>query len=325
MLTGSDFVKTIEGKRGSERAELVYKALAAGNVPLSMVRASWPPITIKREINNVEHSLTVFVTPRPLEVGTDDDPYSAPLPEDYAQKAADLFGAIIPSRLIIDDIWRAAGIRLPIDPPPGFKIPGDDMRDTLVFKAHSDIIKKGIGNKRSVIMMGGKKVVTIGPNLDGTKLAIYSTPFSGTGALRPAPAKDGRMLYQPYPGPHSVEWDDYAQGVWLVARYAILDGKPVDLISLFANPKLYVLVSDYQGFEGSGPFVPRFPNKQSSASVMKPKIGGISKISYPPKAEPEPLPDIAASLSSTRAGTSGTLLVLGGGLLLAALMLKRPS
>jgi hypothetical protein len=262
--SGTEIANSLLGKSGTEREALAWAALASDEVPSYLLdKNKWAQIVATgTDAKGASRTLSYRVASRPVEVGTDEDPFLMPLWPTTADRYANRRGAILASQKIIDDRWNFAILKLPISPPPGFTIPGPDMEDVRSWIAHNKILQAQLAGSQA-LMSGGMKAVVSGPGLDGSKVAIYSTPFSGSGYLRPSAYPPA---YQGYSTIHSASYGpDYSHGTWLVDRQgAQVDGEPVeDLMQLFVDPVLYTLVSD------QGMFTPEFPNAGSGASLGK--------------------------------------------------------
>jgi hypothetical protein len=291
-MLGSEFAKTILGKSGAEREALIYSAVANGHMPSWIREAEWKTILLTETIGGLPHTLKLWVLPDYFSIGTDADFLRVPMWPATAQKIATYLKSILPTRKIVDAIYNAADFRTSIGPPKGLDYA--KMASTEAFIASNAEINTRIAGKSGLIA-GGKKDLVIGPNLDGSHVAIYSTPFSGAGPVRPSDiiASDGvhHAQYQTYPSPHSADFSDYSHGLRLVFGKGELDGKIVNLSDVF-DSNLYPLVSD-QG----GPFLPHFPNVTGS------KIGFPPKDFLPPvKPPPDEPPPVVAKASDNRAG-----------------------
>jgi hypothetical protein len=264
----------IKNKQLPARTNFINDPNAPGSA--TSTQASWRKLTTtQKDANGANRKLTLYVLPRYFEIGSDDDPLFIPMWPATMQKVADLYYAVFPSRKIVDIIWQNADTQLPIGPPPGFTIPGPDMEKTPSWMAYNKILQtqmKGLG--QNILMAGGKKDVVSGPGLDGSKVAIYSTPFGGSGhPLRDLgewvdnPWQPGTKmqlpLHQPYSTIHASSYSDYSHGIRLVSKVAMVDDIVYpDVTEIFLDPVLNPLVSD------QGIFVPRFPNV-SPGSVAK--------------------------------------------------------
>lgn len=180
--------------------------------------------------------LTFYVKPDYFSIGTDSDFRRVAMTPMTAQQIADEHHAILPTRKIVNLIYDASD-KLPSRTIP----PGKDMESSARFAQHDALIGKlPVGQLHA----GHKKDVVVGPNLDGSRVAIYG--------WQPDPKV---FPHQPYSTIHSSSYVDYSHGVRLVSRKALLDGREIDLLEAFADPKLVPLVSD------QGSFVPYFPSK----------------------------------------------------------------
>jgi hypothetical protein len=294
MRTGTEIGQPLIGKAGAEREALIWAAIVKKEFP--SYTGAWEEIRIRDvDAKGVPHDLILRVAPRYFELGTDSDPIFMPMWPETAQRLANTFNATLPSEKIVDLIWNNTEVRLPIGPPPGFKIPGPAMEETPSWIAHSQIVGKMLSNYRFGVMSGGYKDVVVGPGLDGSRVAIYSTPFSGTGDLRPYapelvddPWNPGKKFHpprhQPYSTIHAAKYSDYSHGIRLISRNANLDGREVDLASIFLDPVLSVLVSD------QGNFYPSFPNI-GTARKMAATYGVTQDFSEPGPAPSGPIAD----------------------------------
>lgn len=147
-----------------------------------------------------------------------------------AQRVADRFGAMLPTRTIVDAIWRAAPVK--IEPHPMSPRPGASRSSMTLAREHDAIINQRIGG-RSGLTAGGMKDQVVGPELtrNPRSLVLY-----GWHRL------DGTVI-QPANASHSRSYFDYASGTRLVKRTAYVNGRAVPIESIFADPALAPLVS----------------------------------------------------------------------------------
>jgi hypothetical protein len=283
--SGTEISNSLLDKSGAEREALVWAALVNEEIPSYLAdKSKWPEIVVSgTDTLGNPHTLVIRAAPRPVETGTDEDAFLHPMQPETADRYARKRNSILASQKLIDDIWNFAILKLPISPPPGFKIPGPDMVDPRSWIAHNKIIQSSLAGSQA-LMAGGVKLVVSGPGLDGTRVAIYSSPFSGSGSPRPSgyPPR-----YQGYSTIHWVSHVDWAHGTRLIDRQARLNGNPVDLMSIFVDPVLHTLVSD------QGMFTPEFPNMSGSGTSK------FSVASEPDKSAPIADPPHAYSVTKT--------------------------
>jgi hypothetical protein len=142
------------------------------------------------------------------------------------------------------------------------------------------------------LTIGYKKSIVVGPNLDGSKVAIYG----GAGGTADPPWN----VIQPYSTIHTSDYSDYSHGIVLVSRKAELDGEPVDLrLDVFGSkdPAIYGLVSD------QGRFDPIFPNAGPKSRAMF--SGSSSAPASFTRDMKSPTPPTGAAKSSMAAAGAG--------------------
>lgn len=216
-----------------QRDDLIYAQVASGNVP-DFMRLLCPV--------EVSPGTTVYVAPDYLCVGSDDDFVHVPLNPMTFQRVCDAFGAVIPTRKMVDATWKAATAKLQPMPmgPPQYQY-DNTMQDTSRFAVHSrwcqDSFKKG-GHKLGELTAGHKKDVVVCRSVQDPaekKVAIY-----GWHKL------DGRPIQGPQiqDSAHEITYRDYSHGERLVAAYAVQDGATVLVASVLKDPLRAGCLSD---------------------------------------------------------------------------------
>lgn len=226
--TGSAFYKTVFAVGWVEREELAKKEILAGNVP-AFLRSF---VAVNTSITTAEGrriDAVYFVLPDYLSIGTDDDFARIPLTPMAAQVIADSLRCFLPTRKMVDDIYRAAAVKL--EPVPMYA-----LRDSAVTMFHHNLIVEGQRRLRPGLIAGIKKdVVITGKILRDPKpdrVAIY-------GWHKP----DGRPIQPLYTG-HVNWYVDYSHGVRLVSRTIHVNGKPMDYIDVLKDSTLKKLLCD---------------------------------------------------------------------------------
>lgn len=273
-ITGSSFAQKIltGGVGGGPMTPAQYEAAlvaaidAGGLAPFAF---KYVPVTITQKLTDKKpHTLVIGVAPHKLAIGTADDWFLAPASPWTYQYVADKNAAILPSRKLTADIFRAAlamGVAIephpyPLKDPSTGKDDGGLYNESVPRFVESDryihdqlnkfTLPAGAASIVNVLTDGEKKDVVVAPNLDGSHVAIY-------GWYRLTDKQPWQNGY----GPHEGTYKDYSHGGRMIARAAALDGKIVDLVdNVFLDPFYAPLVSD------SGPFRPHFPNAGSMAA-----------------------------------------------------------
>jgi hypothetical protein len=170
-----------------------------------------------------------------LAVGSDDDFVRMPMTPQTAQRVADAFDCVLPTRKIVDAIDAQAEVRLA--PHPLTR----DRESIATFLEHHQIIEKlRAGKSLGLLITGIKKDIVLSPRIfeRPQRLAIY-----GWRQL------DGKPI-QPLTIVHWNRYVDYSHGARLVRNAIKIDGQQEKISNLLADPNRCHLVSD------EGPMMP---------------------------------------------------------------------
>ena len=245
---GSTIMKDIVATAAREK--IILDAIDDGEVPSWMW--SWRPVRVSATVDGKPYVLEYRVTPDYVSLGDDEDYFRAPMTPATAQQIADDHDAILPSTRMVNEIYANASARL--QPSSIFPNTGSVSE----YAKHEIAVQRQmatLGVKGGTFLAGHKKDIVNGPGLNGSRVAIYGW-HDESGQLTNGKAN---QPIQPYSTVHDSQYTDYAHGVRLVKKKALLNGTPVDLSEIFNDPKLSVLVST------QGPFEPRFPNVGGAA------------------------------------------------------------
>ncbi len=172
------------------REELLYREVARGNVP-GWLR-QFQPVEIRHEIEGQTRTLTFWVTPDYLAVGSDDDHFYTPVSGRTAQRLAELTGTSLPTPAMVDAIWAAARVRLiPIRIPPD-----ENMTTVRVFRRHDRLVqaqRRQHGGTAGTFLAGHKLdlVLLSAAPPDHTALGVYGWHHrDGTPIQPPHPIED---------------------------------------------------------------------------------------------------------------------------------------
>lgn len=238
-VTGSQFVSSLEKDgvgHGPEREERILKEVLSGNMPDFMRIVRPVPIGNAR----------IYVLPDYLCVGSDEDYVYVPINPMTFQAVCDAFGAVMPTRKMVDAIWKAATVKVPPRPmgPPRYDY-GADMLSTPRFATHSEWCRSSIqeamkksGSRPGELTAGHKKDVIICRSVQAPankKVAIYGwhqlngKPIQGPGIQDKA---------------HEITYGDYAHGERLVSLLCEVDGQRRDTVEILKSPLLAKILSD---------------------------------------------------------------------------------
>ncbi|MGB2958923.1 MAG: hypothetical protein WBD30_08540 [Bacteroidota bacterium] len=236
--TGSAFAASVMTLPRETREEQILVQISMGNVPHHT--RNLVPLTLTETIDSVEQTITYYVLPDYLSIGSDDDHVLIPMTPLLAQAIADTAGCILPTRKMVNDIYHASPLKLRPQPIP----PSAAMVTVPVFIQHNDSIRcqrrTDFANVPPGTMVAGHKKDVIISNAMYTNLKpSVPRPVVIFGWHR----LDGVPIQPLYNG-HVESYADYSHGIRLVQKSAVLNGLPVDLNDVLTDPVFCKLVSD---------------------------------------------------------------------------------
>jgi hypothetical protein len=229
---GKDFLVGVKDIEKADRDKKILEQVLSGNFPDFLRR--FVPVTVSMTIDGAVHTATYEVMPDVLAIGPDADYCRIPMMPQTAQVIADAFGCSLPTRKMSDDIYAAAHVKLAPHPftPIRYKIEAP----TTFFQSNRAIDEARVEAKAPLgAFLGGikKDVVISNALLDAPgKVAIY-----GWHQL------DGKPIQPLYVG-HVNTWVDYSHGIRLVKKLMQVDGRPMLIGDVLADPVLCQLLSD---------------------------------------------------------------------------------
>ncbi len=231
-LTGSQFMDATRGLSRAAREVRIREELLAGNVPDFLRRLC--PIGAGSGLSGAVGGaarLVVQVLPDYLALGTDADFVRIPMGGPTAQAVADAWGYRLPTRKLVNLIYRQATVKLtPIPLPPTSQMMSNEWIET--HQARVEAQRRGqplgaltAGHKKDVVSTG---LLRSRPG----KVAIYGwhqadgSPIQGLSTV------------------HEATYSDYSHGVRLVHPDCTLDGAPARLVDVLSHLVDSALVSD---------------------------------------------------------------------------------
>jgi hypothetical protein len=238
---GRQIIKDLLYAEPEERERVIAHEILQGNVPDSW-RDFVDVVVDAEDAGGSKHRVKLRVSPDYLSVGSDQDFVRVPLTPYLAQLIADVTGCILPTRRLVDEIDRAAAVKLQ-------PIPLSLARESLAtFLKHHELIQEGIKINDSVPFISGiKKDVIISRRLSERpdRVAIYGWHQS-----------NGEPIQQPTTV-HSARYVDYSHGVRLVDQWCDVDGTPMRVREVLRDENLHPLLSDGGAFEETAYLRPR--------------------------------------------------------------------
>lgn len=235
-LTGNDFYHQAFAMNWKERDSFVVKEILTGNLPSFLKKFERIKVSITDSITGKSIHAEYFVSPDYLSIGTDDDWARINITPLAAQRIADSFDCFLPTRKMVDDIYKTAKIKL--EPVPMYA-----FRDSTPTMWQHHLIIEGQRKGRKGLIAGIQKDVVISGKISRDpkpdRVAIY-----GWHKL------DGNPIQPLYTG-HIYRWVDYSQGIRLVYRKIRVGPKGLlrrkkwmDYTDVLSDPVLKNLICD---------------------------------------------------------------------------------
>lgn len=227
-MTGTAFYKKVIPLSREERETIAVQEVLSGNIPAFLNHFVRIETAVTDSLGNA-HKAVYFVSPDYLSVGNNADFARIPLTPMTAQKIADGLNCFLPTRKMVNDIYRQALVR----PEP---IPLFQYRDSALMFWYHHLMIEGQRQQRRGLIAGIKKDVVISGKIsrDGRphRVAIY-------GWHKP----DGQPIQPLYTG-HVEGYVDYSHGIRLVYRRMKVDGKWMDYEEVLRSALLKGLICD---------------------------------------------------------------------------------
>ncbi len=225
MTKASEFVRELKVTAARHREAAISIAARAGDF------MKWPMLDVA--IGHASSAASIRVASDYFAIGEPGDLLRMPLSPVTAQAIADHFGWMLPTRRIVDTIWRKAAIRL--EPHP---IAADDAMTTLPrFVEHDRIVCDALDTRfpgwSGRLIAGHKKDVVLSNRLDAEHVAIYGWH-----------RVDGRPIQNLNVTSHDASYCDYSHGIRFIDRRMTLGGETKELARVAADEELCDLLSD---------------------------------------------------------------------------------
>ena len=236
-MTGTEFSATIRDSSLSlsAREKIIYREIRTGNIPNFYRKLT----EIKDTIFNGEniHTISYYVSPDFLAIGSDEDYFYCPMRPQLAQKVANLLKCSLPTRKISNCIYQNAEVKMSPQPIP----PSKEMITVPVFEKHNLLV--GTQRKVSVqehplgsLVAGNKKDVVVSNKIFNQKGQLRVVIY---GWHKP----DGNAIQPLYNG-HSTLHVDYSHGIRMIQNKVWIDGKKTTIQKVLASQPFHSLLSD---------------------------------------------------------------------------------
>lgn len=227
-VTGSQFIADNINLNGSAREANILNEFLTGNIP-DFLR-DFCPVNVTMS----DASITYLVSSDYLSIGSDDDYVRVPMNPLTAQEIADKYDCSLPTKKMVDDIWRQSDKKL--NPLPWGPPYDSSMMSTERIKIHNSRIQSQLLNKNGLISGHKKDVVLtnrLHPNNPAKRVAIYGWIQS-----------DGKPIQGLNPLSHEDTYADYSHGIRLIFNDVMVNGNLMRIQDVFKDTKLSALISN---------------------------------------------------------------------------------
>lgn len=234
-VSGPAFMQMISDMSFAEREELIYKEISRGNIP-NFLRQLVEIESSFKDAEGNSHTVKYKVMTDYLSIGSDEDFCRIPIGPKPAQKIADLFGASLPTKKLVDDIYKNAEVRLE---PQFYKPSGNQNEKIEQFVIHNNDIEQqriSVGGGQGELIAGIKKDVVISNKIFDPARPNHVVIY-GWHKL------DGSPI-QPLTNIHINSYVDYSHGVRLIRDKILINKKEYSIEDVLKDPVLFKLLSD---------------------------------------------------------------------------------
>jgi hypothetical protein len=226
-ITGTEFYRQAFPMNWKERDSFVIKEILSGNLPDFLKKFQKIETEILDSTTGKRIKAAYFVAPDYLSIGSNTDWARINITPLAAQKIADSLDCFLPTTKIVDEIYKAAKLKL--EPVPMYA-----FRDSTPTMWHHHLIVEGQRKGRKGLIAGIQKDVVISGKIPRDpkpdRVAIY-------GWHKP----DGKPIQPLYTG-HINWWVDYSQCIRLVWRKIKVDGTWMDYTDVLKDKTLQRLL-----------------------------------------------------------------------------------
>jgi hypothetical protein len=230
-MTGTQFTAAIAPLSFTQRENLIYNEFIKGNVP-NFLRTLCP-VTSTALISGITQSVTYYVSPDYIAIGSDTDYFLCPMSPMVSKKIADSIGCTLPTRKMVNDIYAQSVLKLsPLTIPAS-----GTMSSVQAFEQHNLMVggqRSSFTNSLGTLTGGDKKDVVISNQIYTTanRVVIYGWHTAVGSPI------------QPLSNVHGDTYMDYSHGIRLVQNAVIYNGVPNTVKGILQSSTLNSLLSD---------------------------------------------------------------------------------
>jgi len=235
---GSVFMQKVNDLSFEEREKKIFTEISNGNIPDFLRKL----IKIQAQFQDSTGCLinyTYEVMPDYLAIGSNQDFCRIPMGPRTAQKLANLFGASLPTRKLVNEIYQQAQQKLA---PISYLPVGNANELVSKFLEHNQAIEAQFavaGGELGQLVAGIKKDVVVSNKIFDPSRPKHVVIY-GWHKL------DGQPI-QPLTNIHIDWYVDYSHGIRLINQELLVAGKVKKIPEILTDPALYRIISDEKG------------------------------------------------------------------------------
>lgn len=235
---GAEFMSSITSMSFTARENAILQQLYTGNVPYFLRDLRTVSFTAQ-DVSGTSRVVACQVMPDYLSIGTDTNYCRVPMGPITAQKAADFFGMVMPTRKLVDEIYLDADIHLS---PVTYAPIGNQNEGVPKFIEHNTAIQGQLQNAGAELgqMVGGTKKDVVLSNL------IIDPSREGHVTIYGWHQLNGNPI-QPLTNIHTNTYVDYSHGIRFMDARVMIDGNQSSATSILRSSSEYTLLSDESG------------------------------------------------------------------------------
>jgi type IX secretion system substrate protein len=261
-ITGSEFMQSVLNMSFADREIEIYNEISSGNIP-NFLRELTTIETTFNDDGGTPHTIQYEVMPDYLAIGSDDDFCRIPMGPITAQMLADLFGAVMPTRKLVDNIYQNCEIKLA---PVTYTPVGNQNELVPKFVEHNTAIEQqrvSAGGTLGQLTGGTKKDVVLSNKIIDPSRTHHVTIY-GWHQLN-------GVAIQPLYNGHFNTYVDYSHGIRFLNSQFLLDGEVKDIAEILSTQNLYKILSDETGIMIQPTYISSVslaPQKQESFGII---------------------------------------------------------
>jgi len=236
-VAGTEFARELGRVDTPEREDLILREANRGNVPDFMRKFVAVKIDGKTS-KGKKMSAVIYVAPDYFAIGSNSDYLRVPMTPMTAQRICDRYGLIMPTRKMVNEIYRSAAVKVAPQPLP----PGDQMTGVPYYERHNRMVQATLGLRaKSGLIAGHKKDIV-------NSVLIQNRPLQV--AIYGWHRLNGQAI-QPLSLVHINTYADYSHGMRMIRATMLIDGKTWRVSDALKHPEYSKLLSDEGTFSKS--------------------------------------------------------------------------